>query len=182
MPVAEAVSNAIAQSLLAEFEMQVPVTRRFLERLPEDKLTWKPHEKSMTAGQLAFHIAWTPGAVVQLVADNPRQGRDKFEFPQPSTRAEILKEFDNSIATVRSQMPNYDDSAMRETWRLIRGDREVFSQPRGLFLRDVMLSHWYQHRGQFSVYLRILNVPVPASWGPSADEMPSYMQDASKVA
>lgn len=183
MPVAETVvSQSIADSFLAEFEAQAPVTRRFLERLPEDKLTWKPHEKSMTAGQLAFHLATVPAGIIQLVAENPRQAREKFEFPQPASRAEILKTFDETIAAVRSKLPQYDDASMNETWRLVAGDKELFAVPRVGFVRDVMFSHWYQHRGQFSVYLRLLNIPVPASWGPSADEPPLFMQETAKLA
>ena len=169
---------SIAQSLLAEFEIQAPITRRFLERLPEDKLTWKPHEKSMTAGQLAYHLAFTPGGVIRFVQNNPAQAPDFANFPQPASRQEILNTFDESIATVRESLSKADDASMNETWRLNIGGREVLAQPRGLFLRDVMLSHWYQHRGQFSVYLRILGVPVPASWGPSADEPPLFAQKA----
>lgn len=176
MPVAEAVvTPSLAQSMLAEFETQAPVTRKFLERLPEDKLTWKPHEKSLTAGQLALHLATVPGGIVRFVQSNPAQAPKSFEFPQPANRAEILKAFDESIATVRDLLPNFDDAAMKESWHLMVGDKEVFAQPRREFLRDVMLSHWYQHRGQFSVYLRLLNVAVPASWGPSADEPPPFM-------
>ena len=171
---------SIAQTLLAEFEIQAPVTRKFLERLPEDKLTWKPHEKSMTAGQLAYHLAIVPGGVIRAVQDNPRQAPD-FKFPQPATRQEILKTFEESIATVRSALPKFDDAAMRETWRLLAGDQEVLAQPRAEFLRDIMFSHWYQHRGQFSVYLRILGVPVPASWGPSADEPPAFVRQAKSA-
>lgn len=169
---------SIAQALLAEFEVQTPVTRRFLERLPEDKLGWKPHEKSMTAGQLAYHLAFVPGGVVQFVQQNPAPAPDFASFPQPATRQEVLAKFDDSIAAVRSILPKFSDAAMNETWRLVAGGREVLAQPRAQFLRDVMLSHWYQHRGQFSVYLRILNVPVPASWGPSADEPPLFAQKA----
>jgi len=171
---------SIAQTLLAEFEIQAPITRRFLERLPEDKLTWKPHEKSMSAGQLAYHLAFVPGGVIRFVQNNPAQAPD-FAFPQPANRQEILKTFEESIATVRSQLPKFDDAAMGETWRLIAGGQEVLAQPRGGFLRDVMFSHWYQHRGQFSVYLRILNVAVPASWGPSADEPPAFVQKAKSA-
>ena len=94
---------------------------------------------------------------------------------------EILKAFDESIATVRTLLPKFDDAAMQETWRLVAGGHEVFAQPRGQFIRDVMLSHWYQHRGQFSVYLRMLDVAVPASWGPSADEPPVFMQKAKSA-
>ena len=183
MPVAEAVATpSLAQSMLAEFETQAPITRRFLERLPEDKLTFKPHEKSMTAGQLAFHLATVPGGIVRFVQSNPAQAPKSFEFPQPATRAEILKAFDESVAIVRNVLPQFSDAAMKETWHMMAGDKELFAQPRGEFLRDVMLSHWYQHRGQFSVYLRLLNVAVPATWGPSADEAPLFMQETAKVA
>jgi uncharacterized damage-inducible protein DinB len=177
MPVAEAIAeNSIAQSMLAEFEAQAPITRKFLERLPEDKLTWKPHEKSMTAGQLALHLATIPGSIVKFVQNNPVQVQTNFNAPQPASRAEVLKAFDEGLVTVRKLLPEFDDAAMKESWHLMAGDKELFSQPRGEFLRDVMLSHWYQHRGQFSVYLRILNVSVPSSWGPSADEPPPFMQ------
>jgi uncharacterized damage-inducible protein DinB len=171
------VGDSIAQAMLAEFETQEPITRRFLERLPEDKLTWKPHEKSMTAGQLAYHIASTPGGVVRFVQTNPAQAPN-FAFPQPESGREILKAFDESVAIVREILPTIDDAEMAETWRLVAGEKEVLAQARGLFLRDVMFSHVYQHRGQFGVYLRILNLPVPASWGPSADEPPIFMQRA----
>lgn len=167
---------SIAQSLLAEFETQAPITRRFLERLPEDKLTWKPHNKSMSAGQLAYHLAFVPGGVVRFVQNNPAPAPEFASFPQPASRQEILKTLEESIATVRSVLPKFDDAAMKETWRLVAGGREVLTLPRAEFLRDVMLSHWYQHRGQFSVYLRILDVAVPASWGPSADEPPLFVQ------
>jgi len=166
---------SIAQSLLAEFEIQAPITRRFIERLPEDKYTWKPHEKSMTAGQLAYHLALVPGGVVRLVNANPAL-EPSFNFPQPADRQEVLKVFNESAATVRAELSKATDAHMNETWRLVIGGKEAVAAPRGLFLRDVMLSHWYQHRGQFSVYLRILNIPVPASWGPSADEPPLFMQ------
>ena len=169
---------SIAQSLLAEFETQAPITRRFLERVPEDKLTWKPHEKSMSAGQLAYHLAFIPGGVIRFVQNNPAEAPNFGNFPQPASRQEILKTLDESVATVRSLLPSLDDQAMGETWRLVAGGKEVLAQPRAAFLRDVMFSHWYQHRGQFCVYLRILNVAVPASFGPSADEPPLFAQKA----
>jgi uncharacterized damage-inducible protein DinB len=172
---------SIAQSLLSEFETQAPITRRFLERLPEDKLTWKPHEKSMSAGQLAYHLAFIPGGVIRFVQNNPVQAPDFAGFPQPASRQEILAKYDESIAAVRDLLPKFDDASMRETWRMVSGGREVLAQPRGEFLRDVMFSHWYQHRGQFCVYLRLLNVAVPASWGPSADEAPLFAQKAQSA-
>jgi uncharacterized damage-inducible protein DinB len=161
----------IAEALLAEFETQAPITRKFLERLPEDKLTWKPHERSMSAGQLAYHLASVPGGVVQSVQHDPAQFQG-FSFPQPESTREILSTFDRNIDTVRSVLPKFDDAVMNETWRLLAGKQEIVAQPRAEFLRDVMFSHWYQHRSQFSVYLRLLDIPAPASFSPSADESP----------
>ena len=172
---------SIAEAFLVEFEAQAPITRKFLERLPEDKLTWKPHEKSMSAGQLAYHLASVPGGIIRFVQNNPAQVPESFNFPQPASREEILKIFDENAAVVRSLLPKFDDAAMKETWRMVAGSREILAQPREEFVRDVMFSHWYQHRGQFSVYLRMLDVAVPASWGPSADEPPLFVQKAKSA-
>jgi uncharacterized damage-inducible protein DinB len=160
---------SIAQSLLAEFEVQAPVTRTYLERLPEDKLTWKPHPRSLTAGQLAYHLASVPGGVVRG-AQKDEIAPPGFQFPQPETVQGVLEAFNQSISTVREVLPGFDNAAMNATWRIVDGDREIAAMPRGAFLRNIMLNHWYQHRGQFAVYLRMLDVPVPTSWGPSADE------------
>jgi len=172
---------SIAQAILNEFEGQVPVTRKFLERLPENHLTWKPHEKSMSAGQLAFHLAFVPGGVIQFVQNSPAPAPDFASFPQPATKQEILAKYEESVATVRTLLPKMDDAKLHETWRMVQGDKEVLAVPRAQFIRDIMLNHWYQHRGQFSVYLRILNVPVPASWGPSADEPAPFVQRATSA-
>ena len=172
----------MAQSFLAEFEVQAPITRKFLERLPEDKLTWKPHTKSLTAGQLAYHLAFVPAGIVHFVGNNPAEAPKSFDFPQPATREEILKTFDDGVETVRNLLPKFNDASMNETWRMIAGGQEVMAVPRAAFVRDIMFSHWYQHRGQFCVYLRLLDVAVPSSWGPSADEVPAFMQQAAAVA
>ena len=163
---------SLAGVMLSEFETQVPITRTYLKRLPEDRLFWKPHERSMSAGQLALHLAVVPGGVVRGVQQNPAQAPDLNNIPQPSSVGEVLTRFEESIATVRSVLPQFDDARMQETWRLMQGDREILAIPRAQFVRDIMLNHWYQHRGQFAVYLRLLNVAVPVSWGPSADETP----------
>jgi uncharacterized damage-inducible protein DinB len=168
---------SLAQSLIMEFEEQAPLTRRFLERLPESKLTWKPHEKSLTAGQLALHIGQVPGGIARTVQHNPAQAPDFARLmTQPATLQDVLKAHDESLATVRSELAKYDDDAMQELWRLKQGERELFACPRAKFVRDIMLNHWYQHRGQFGVYLRMLNIAVPSTWGPSADELPSFLQ------
>jgi uncharacterized damage-inducible protein DinB len=166
----------IAQQLLAEFQMQAPITRRFLERLPEDKYTWKPHAKSMSAGQLAYHLAFVPGAVIRAVEKDTAEAPGFNNFPEAKNRAELLEIFDESVAVVSELLPRLDDAAMDHTWRLMAGGQEVLAQPRKDFLRDVLFSHLYQHRGQFGVYLRLLDVAVPASFGPSADEPPRFVR------
>ncbi len=160
---------SIAQELLAEFEVQVPVTRTFLERVPEHRLTWQPHARSMTAGQLAFHLAVVPGGVARAVQRAEVSPPD-FVVPQPDSLAQVLSTFDESIATVRDVLPGLDDNTMHGIWRIVDGDQELLAVPRHDFLRNIMLNHWYQHRGQLCVYLRLLDVAVPRSWGPSADE------------
>lgn len=172
----------IAQELLAEFEIQAPITRRFLERLPEDKYTWKPHTKSMSAGQLAYHLAFVPGALIRAVQKDTAEAPGFNNFPEAANRAELLKLFDESVVTVRELLPRFDDAAMDRVWQLTAGGKEVLAQPRKNFLRDVLFSHLYQHRGQFGVYLRLLDVAVPASFGPSADEPPLFMQNAKAAA
>ncbi|MFP5230199.1 MAG: DinB family protein [Acidobacteriota bacterium] len=168
----------MAEIFLAEFEAQAPVTRRFLERLPEDKLTWKPHAKSMTAGQLAFHLATVPGGVVHLLQGESAAPPDFSVRPQPGSCGEVLRALDESVATVRTLLPKMDDGRMRGIFRFVAGEQEIMALPREAFLRNIMLNHWYQHRGQFSVYLRLLGIAVPASWGPSADEAPVFARQA----
>lgn len=173
---------SIAQGFLAEFEDQAPVTRRFLERVPEEKLTWKPHAKSMTAGQLALHLALVPGNIVRFVQNPSGQAPNFANIPQPASREEVLRAFDEGVAAVRMLLPKLDDAAMHETFRVLAGEQEVVALPRRLFLRNIMLNHWYQHRGQLAVYLRLLDVAVPASWGPSADETPGPSQPTPAAA
>lgn len=163
---------SLAQVLFAEFEQQAPIAREYLKRVPEDRLTWKPHQKSRSVGQLALHIATVPGNIVRMAQQNPAPAPDFSIMPQPGSLSEVLNAFDESVKVVSEGLLKFDDAAMRETWRIVQGDKEVLAMPRGQFLRDIMLNHWYQHRGQLSVYLRLLNVPVPASWGPSADAPP----------
>lgn len=165
---------SIANEFLAEFEVQAPITRKFLERVPTGNLTWKPHAKSLTIGQLALHIAMAPGGIIRAVQNNPMQRPGEFRFPHPASHNEILKAFDESAAAVLGLLPSFNDAAMKEIWVLKFDDRIVVEQPRADFLRDIMFSHIYQHRGQLSVYLRMLDVPVPSSWGPSADEAPNF--------
>ena len=167
----------LAQSLLAEFEQEAQTTRRFLERLPEDKLTWKPHPKSMTAGQLALHIAGAPSQVLELCKLDPAPAPDfNRPNPQPATLREVLDAHEQSVSAVRSELPKYDDRRMHSTWRAVKDGHEIVSMPRATFLRSIMLNHWYHHRGQLGVYLRLVGAKVPSSYGPSGDELPDFMK------
>ena len=157
--------------LLQELEQEAHTTRRVLERVPGDQLAWKPHAKSMSLGQLALHVATVPGNVAEIAA---KQSVAAPTFTQASatSAAELLPALAESVAKARRLLGGMDDAALAATWRMTRGDQEVMAVPRGALLRSVMLNHWYHHRGQLSVYLRELNVPVPSIYGPSADENP----------
>jgi uncharacterized damage-inducible protein DinB len=159
--------------MLAEFQEEVSTTRRILERIPAERLTWKPHPKSMSIGQLAMHIATVPGGLAKITQQdgfNVEQGN--FEPPQPKSLEEIRSAFDGSVREAEQWLGQMSDDQAAGSWRLSKGDREIFTQPRSRVMRSIMLNHWYHHRGQLSVYLRLLEVPVPVIYGRSADENP----------
>lgn len=162
---------AIAEAMMAELEQEAETTRRVLERVPEEHIDWRPHERSRTLGELAMHIATVPGAIAQMVGTGPTGEIPNVTPPRPRA-ADLLPAHDESIATARRILTELDDARMHETWRLMAGDRELFALPRVAMLRSVMLNHWYHHRGQLSVYLRELDIPIPSIYGPSADENP----------
>ena len=159
------------EQLLQELEQEAQTTRRVLERVPDDRLAWKPHAKSMSLGQLALHIASTPGAIAEISQISPFP-MPKFEQPSANSAAELLPALDASLEKARAILRRLDDADLAKLWRVMDGDREVMAIPVGAVLRTIMLNHWYHHRGQLSVYLRQLNVPVPSIYGPSADENP----------
>ena len=163
----------IAEQFLAEFEQELDTTRRFLEQVPEDRLTWQPHEKSMTLGQLALHIAESPEGVLRLVEKDESPVPDfSGGRPQPKTAGEVLDALDRGAAYLRQNLPAIDDGRMFSTFTFTQGGRTLLSLPRVAFLRSVMLNHWYHHRGQMTVYLRLLDVPLPSVYGPTADDNP----------
>ena len=157
--------------LLQELEQEAQTTRRVLERVPGDRLTWKPHDRSMSLGQLALHIASMPGAIAEITQISPFPVP---EFEQPSARsaAELIPTLEQSVVKARSILRKLDDVDLAKIWRVMDGDRQVMALPVGAALRALMLNHWYHHRGQLSVYLRQVGVPVPSIYGPSADENP----------
>lgn len=162
---------SIAQTLLAELEHESQVTRRVLERVPEQHLGWRPHPKSMSLGQLAFHVAVAPGNVAELLTRDAIEP-PRFVQPEASSSAEILSALDTSLVRARQHLSAMNDEAMAATWRIVSDGRDVLSMPRAAFARAIMLNHSYHHRGQLLVYLRLLDVPVPSVYGPTADENP----------
>lgn len=162
---------AMIDGLLQELEQEAQTTRRVLERVPDNKLTWRPHAKARTLGELALHVATVPGAVAEIATEAQVQAPE-FTDPSPKNAAELIPALDRSIATAKKVLGGMDDKTLTATWRLMRGDRELLAVPRVGLLRSIMLNHWYHHRGQLSVYLRELGVPVPSIYGPSADENP----------
>lgn len=162
---------AIADAMLMEMEMEDKTTRRVLERVPEDKLTWKPHPKAYTLGQLAMHIAVAQGRVASAAVEDVHEFAPQAP-PEPKSRQEILDAFSAGTAKAREVMKGFDDSKMMTTWTLMRNGKAIMSVPRVGFLRAIMLNHIYHHRGQLSVYIKLLDVPVPSIYGPSADENP----------
>lgn len=170
--------NQIATALLAEFEHELNTTRRFLERVPENQLTWRPHEKSLTVGQLAFHIASIPQGVLRLSQPDESNAPDfKKGPPQPATLAEVLTSLEQSAEFVRQTLPTVDDARMLATFRVVQNGKHLLSLPRATFLRSIMFNHLYHHRGQLGVYLRLLGVDVPSSYGPSGDEAPQFARE-----
>jgi len=157
--------------MLDEFNVEASVTRRVLERIPEDKLGWRPHSRSMSLGQLAIHIASVPGNICAITR------QDSFDvsqggpgLPQPKDLSEINAALDQSIVNVRKTLEDATEETTHGSWRLVHGSQTIMSQERYKVWRSIMLNHWYHHRGQLSVYFRLLDVTVPSIYGPSADE------------
>jgi uncharacterized damage-inducible protein DinB len=163
---------AIRDAFLHEYDHEMATTRRLLERVPEQHLAWKPHEKSMTLGQLAGHLSSLPhwaSAVLGAPFFDLATGGD-MRPKEPASRDALLKQFDEQVATARKLLANCGDAEMLARWSLKRGSEELFTMPRITALRSFVMNHTIHHRGQLSVYLRMQNVPVPPIYGPSADE------------
>jgi uncharacterized damage-inducible protein DinB len=162
---------ALIDGLLQELEEEAQTTRRVLERVPENQLAWRPHKKARTLGELALHVANVPGGVAEFAVQSPVQA-PQFTDPSPNSASELIPALDQSIAKAKKLLRGMDDATLMATWRMMQGERELLAIPRVALLRSIMLNHWYHHRGQLTVYLRALGVPVPWIYGPSADENP----------
>jgi uncharacterized damage-inducible protein DinB len=158
------------QALLPEFDREMATTRRVLERLPDDALAWKPHEKSFSMGDLATHITNIPSWVASTIDHDELDMGAGFEPPPTGKRDDLLRIFDENVKTARAKIEGADDAALMREWALKSGDTEFFRMPKVAVLRGFVMNHMIHHRGQLSVYLRLKDVPVPSIYGPSADE------------
>jgi uncharacterized damage-inducible protein DinB len=163
---------ALIDGMLQELDQEAQTTRRVLERVPNDRLSWRPHEKARTLGELAFHVATVPGNVAEFVAAESPVQAPQFTESSPQKAGDLVPALEESIAKAKKVLGGMDDAKLQATWRVMQGERELLAIPRVAMLRSVMLNHWYHHRGQLSVYLRELDVPIPSIYGPSADENP----------
>jgi len=162
---------SMTQAILQEFDNEAGTTRRVLERVPTDKLDWKPHPKSMSLGVLALHIAGSPAVIAGWAAqDETVLAGDKT--PPPTSTAQILAAHDAGVKTVKETLTKIGDEGLTKMWKATAGGNTLMSMPKMALVRAIVLNHWYHHRGQLSVYLRLLDVPVPSIYGPSADENP----------
>jgi uncharacterized damage-inducible protein DinB len=152
-----------------------------LERVPADRLAWKPHAKSMSLGQLAMHVATTPGGVSDAMRQSPFP-MPEFTQASATTAADLVPALEQSVAKAKENLRAIGDAGLGHTWRVVDGDREVLTMPVGAVARSIMLNHWYHHRGQLTVYLRELNVPLPSVYGPTADENPFATTPAAAIA
>ena len=160
------------REFLDELEQEAVPTKRALERVPIAKLTWKPHEKSQSLGQLALHVATIPGMLAEISMRPEFDARFVVPRPEAKSMSEILGAHDASVARAREILGGMDDAALQTPWKMTLGTKELASMPRGIFLRSVLFNHWYHHRGQLTVYLRQTGALVPAIYGGSADEVP----------
>jgi uncharacterized damage-inducible protein DinB len=164
-------SGRLSAAFLAELDNEVKVTRQVLERIPADKFDWKPHEKSMTFGRLASHVAemfgWTKDTLHSDVLDFATMEYKPFE---PTSTEELLALFDEQIANSRAALADVSDEKFMTEWTMRNGDQVYFTMPKVAVMRTFVMNHIIHHRGQLSVYLRLNDIPVPSIYGPSADE------------
>jgi uncharacterized damage-inducible protein DinB len=166
---------SISETLLPEYDQEMANTRKMLERVPEGKWTWKPHEKSMTLGRLARHVAelpqWAGYTLGHDSLDIAPLGAPPYQPPPPpSSRQELLEIFDKSVTAARAAISQASDEHLTHPWTLLHGGKTVFTLPRISVLRTSVMNHSIHHRAQLGVYLRLNDVPIPGMYGPSADE------------
>lgn len=160
-----------ADRLIEELHREAGYTRRVLERLPEDRLDWRPHPRSMALGELALHTAQLPLGVTMLVEQLDTEVPNVLR-PMPASRDEVIAALERAVEHASARLAEWGDDGLAATWRLLLDGRMMMESERGDVLRAILFNQTYHHRGQLTVYLRLLDVPVPAIYGPSADESP----------
>ena len=158
----------LADAIVAEIEQEAEATKRLLDIVPEDKLSWRPHHKAMSLGELALHIALIQGGVATMV-DQEFGNVPDFAFREAESRDEIVQAFIESTKTAKEIVSATSDEKAAGIWQLRAGEEVVLTMPRAAFWRVGMLNHYYHHRGQLSTYLRQLDLPLPSVYGPTAD-------------
>ena len=165
---------AMKDALLPEFDHEIAITRKVLERVAQDKFAWQPHEKSMSLGRLAAHVAEVPEWGQTILAEpefNMTAG--SYVAKNPATVADLLAMFDTTTTKIRAILAGMSDAELMNTWRFKQDGKELFSMPRAAAWRGWVMNHMIHHRGQLSVYLRQTGSKVPSIYGPSADERPA---------
>lgn len=163
----------LTESLIQEFERESATTRRVLERVPQDRLSWKPHVKSMSLGTLALHIASGPGLISGWALNDKTEMANMEPTPEATSTAAVLAAHDEGVKKTKAALTTIGDAGMMKEWKLTAPDGStIMGMPKIGLIRTIVLNHIYHHRGQLSVYLRLLDVPVPSIYGPSADENP----------
>ena len=161
----------ISDRLLPEFDHEVSTTRKLLERVPEDKWDWTPHEKSMKMGRLACHVAELPYfATSTSKSDSMDFAKGEYKTVEAATRQQLLDAFDKNATDARAAIAALSDEDLMKPWSLVMDGKALMTMPKAGVLRTVMMNHLIHHRGQLSVYLRLTDTPVPSIYGPSADE------------
>ncbi len=162
----------IIDSILAELDQEAKPTRRLLERIPEGKFGWKPHEKSMTLGDLALHVATIPGFFGKVATQDSFDAANFKRRTPPKSTAELVAVFDEGMAEARKHLSTLGDKELMAPWTFFNGGKVLVTLPRVGLIRSILCNHYYHHRGQLSVYARLRDIPVPSIYGPSADENP----------
>lgn len=161
----------IADAFLSEMEREMPGTRKVLERIPPEKFGWKPHERANSAVWLAGHLAQLPQWIVITLQTSELDIAAPFERPpEPKTTADLVSSFDRNLEAARAALAAADNEALMQAWTLKAGDQVIFTMPRTAVLRGMVFNHMVHHRAQLTVYMRMLDIPVPGLYGPSADE------------
>jgi uncharacterized damage-inducible protein DinB len=169
---AETKRSRIADPIVAEMDQEAEITKRLLDIIPEDKLSFRPHPKAKSLGELAMHIATLQGNVAEL---GQLDSKEAGSFPpdvEATSRAQIIEAFSDSLKKAKEVVDATDDERAVAEWKLTRDGNTLVAMPRMAFWRSILLNHYYHHRGQLSAYLRELDVPLPSIYGPSADTDP----------